>query len=146
MANHLHDIQLAGTRTGPWYKQVINLGSVFNLYTYTHTSSLFSLIFSPAHSTHPETRTRYWNAYMLFYEAVDHPNQSTLPRRRSSDINPMSPLGGGVEVDKLSQLQVSVRLLKLWSTSYLGYNWLQIYRCIASPGQMNLYVFIVLLF
>ena len=58
-----------------------------------------------AHSSHPETRVRYWNAYMLFYEAVNHPNKHLLNYpRRPSDVNPMSPVSS--EGDKLSQLQV----------------------------------------
>ena len=60
---------------------------------------------SSAHSSHPETRIRYWNAYMLFYEAIEHPKKNSLSSaQRSSDTNPMSPLTS--DGDKLSQLQV----------------------------------------
>ena len=65
----------------------------------------------PAQSSNPETRVRYWNAYMLFYEAVVHPKMATIPQRVTQvETTPISPLSPHPEDDKLSQLQVCVAL------------------------------------
>lgn len=50
-------------------------------------------------------RVRYWNAYLLFYEAVKNPKQLSIPRRVSDSSIPLSPLPPHGE-DKLQQLQV----------------------------------------
>ena len=61
---------------------------------------------SPAHSSTPEMRVRYWNAYLLFYEAVQSTKHLSIPRRVSGDASkPLSPLLLHGE-DKLQQLQV----------------------------------------
>ena len=63
---------------------------------------------STTHST-TENRTRYWNAYMLFYEEVERSQQDTIapPPVREVETNPVSPISplpeGG---DNLTQLQV----------------------------------------
>ena len=63
----------------------------------------------PAQSSNPETRIRYWNAYMLFYEAVVHPKMAAIPQRVAQvETTPISPLSPHPEDDKLSQLQVCI--------------------------------------
>ena len=71
------------------------------------------------HSTTPEMRVRYWNAYLLFYEAVNSIKKLSLPRRVSGDSpNPTSPLRPHGGEDKLQQLQVSQR--SAFNPSLLG--------------------------
>ncbi len=72
------------------------------------------VILSPAHSTQgsAESRTRYWNAYMLFYEEVKKSKSGLAPPLiRGGETIPRSPISplpeGG---DKLTQLQVSTLL------------------------------------
>ena len=84
---------------------------------------LFNINFSSlpdhTHSSHvsQETRTRYWNAYMLFYKEVDKPSRRGTgtssthggvgvalgeePGTAASPLSPMPETG-----DKLAQLQV----------------------------------------
>ncbi|CAI8010592.1 Ubiquitin carboxyl-terminal hydrolase 24, partial [Geodia barretti] len=65
---------------------------------------------SDSHSTTPEMRVRYWNAYLLFYEAVNSIKKLSLPRRVSGDSpNPTSPLRPHGGEDKLQQLQALVQ-------------------------------------
>lgn len=42
---------------------------------------------STVHNSHPETKVRHWNAYMLFYEAV-HPVTHTDKPAPSEDTTP----------------------------------------------------------
>ena len=69
------------------------------------------LLSSLVHSTNPETRIRYWNAYMLFYEAINRPQKLVAPRKLSAS-EATSPLSPQPEDDKLSQLQVSCHLVR----------------------------------
>ena len=78
-------------------------------------------LFPPAQSSNPETRIRYWNAYMLFYEAVVHPKMAAIPQRVTQvETTPISPLSPHPEDDKLSQLQVCVACVLhaycMWNT------------------------------
>ena len=43
-------------------------------------------MFHFADSQYPENRIRNWNAYMLFYEAIDKNIVSNLPRASSREI------------------------------------------------------------
>ena len=84
--------------------------------------STVSLSLSLAHSTTPEMRVRYWNAYLLFYEAVHSTKQLSIPRKISSDSpNPLSPLPHHGGEDKLQQLQVSYLFIPLSLPSYPPY-------------------------
>ena len=74
----------------------------------------------PAQSSNPETRIRYWNAYMLFYEAVVHPKMAAIPQRVAQvETTPISPLSPHPEDDKLSQLQVCIAHLCIACGIYL---------------------------
>ena len=52
--------------------------SIFHLFIhpFIYTSIYISIYSSIVHSSHPESRVRHWNAYMLFYEALNLPKIS----------------------------------------------------------------------
>lgn len=56
--------------------------------------------------SHPDMRVRFWNAYMLFYEARDHATKTRGVARADSTPIPASP---HLPDDKLSQLQALVQ-------------------------------------
>lgn len=55
-------------------------------------------------------RVRFWNAYMLFYEARDHPKKSEGVTNVGADVTPLAvPVSPHLPDDKLSQLQALVQ-------------------------------------
>ncbi len=76
-------------------------GMITILYIVLHTPSP-----PVAHHTHSETRVRYWNAYMLFYEAVDKGRSGEITPSKSSELpSPLLPPTGD---EGLKQLQVYI--------------------------------------
>eukprot|EP00731_Ephydatia_muelleri_P019119 Em0011g1159a len=61
---------------------------------------------SDVQGSHPDMRVRFWNAYMLFYEARDHATKTRGVARADSTPIPASP---HLPDDKLSQLQALVQ-------------------------------------
>ena len=60
--------------------------------------------------SHPDMRVRFWNAYMLFYEARDLPKKCGSASSLSTDNTPVSiPESPRLADDKLSQLQALVQ-------------------------------------
>ncbi|XP_019857623.1 PREDICTED: ubiquitin carboxyl-terminal hydrolase 24-like [Amphimedon queenslandica] len=75
----------------------------FTLETECFGGSVRSNSSDPVHTSHPESRVRHWNAYMLFYEAANE-IKKTQDTRKEQD-SPVTVVPTMSSEDNLSQLQ-----------------------------------------